>query len=116
MKAEELLRAGRLDESLGSLQETVRAKPEDPKLRVFLFQLLSILGQWERAATQLEVLSQLNAQTRLLARVYQPILQCELLREEIFAATIGSNKAEAFRVIEPFHRSGSHGVFPSECA
>lgn len=85
MSAEELLRAGRLEEAMASIQEGVRAKPEEPKLRLFLFQLLSVQGQWERAMIQLEVLSQLNSQSLLLARVYQPVLQCELLREEVFA-------------------------------
>jgi type VI secretion system protein ImpE len=85
MSAEELLRAGRLEESLACLQEAIRAKPEDSKLRLFLFQLLCVLGQWERSLTQLEVLGQINAQSLLLTKVYRPVVQCEMLREEIFA-------------------------------
>jgi type VI secretion system protein ImpE len=85
MNAEELVRAGKPEEALASLQEAIRAKPQDPSLRVFLFQLMSVLGQWERAGNQLEVLGQIHPEALLLARLYQPVLQCEILREEIFA-------------------------------
>jgi protein involved in temperature-dependent protein secretion len=46
MIAEQYLKAGNLSEALAQLQA-------DIKLRTFLFQLLSVLGQWERALTQL---------------------------------------------------------------
>ena len=35
----------------------VRAAPADPKLRVFLFQLLCVLGEWERGRDQLKALA-----------------------------------------------------------
>jgi type VI secretion system protein ImpE len=85
MSPEDYLRNGHLEEALAALQESVRNKPEDAKLRVFLFQLFSAMGQWERALTQLEVLAEMGPQTSLLARVYSPVVQCERLREEIFA-------------------------------
>jgi protein involved in temperature-dependent protein secretion len=48
--AEEAVRAGDPREALKRLTEAVRAKPADGPLRVFLAQLLCVLGQWERAA------------------------------------------------------------------
>ena len=49
-----------------------------PKLRVFLFQLLCVLGQWERALTQLNVAAELDAQALAMAQMYREALQCEM--------------------------------------
>ena len=46
--AEQTLKGGDPVGALAHLQEQVRAKPADPKLRIFLFQLLCVVGQWER--------------------------------------------------------------------
>ena len=46
MNAQELLQQAKVAEALAALQNEVRAKPNDSKLRVFLFQLLAITGQW----------------------------------------------------------------------
>ncbi len=85
MNAQDLLRAGRLNESLVKLQEEVRAAPSDEKLRVFLFQLLSVLGKWDRALTQLQVLSGMSSDALMLARIFEPVVRCEVLRGEVFA-------------------------------
>src|ERR1043166_1398569 len=87
MNAQELARAGRLGESLSQLQTEVRASPGDEKLRVFLFQLFCVLGKWDRALTQLQVLAGdgMSADATMLARIFEPVVHCELLRAEIFA-------------------------------
>lgn len=85
MKAEELVRAGRLEEALADVQNAVKAKPEEARLRIFLFQVQCLMGKWEKALVQLQVLADLNAETFLLSRVFQPVIQCEMLREKIFA-------------------------------
>jgi len=85
MKPEELLQAGKLDEALTELQTAVKAKPADAKLRVFLFQMLCVLGKWERAMTQLNVAADMDPSTLLMAQVCRPALNCEALRTEIFA-------------------------------
>jgi type VI secretion system protein ImpE len=85
MKAEELLQAGRLEESLTNVQDAVRTDPADARARVFLFQMLCVLGQWQRALTQLEVLGGVSSDHLLLARIFQPVLQCEMLRAQVFA-------------------------------
>jgi len=58
--AERSLREGDPAAALARLQDDVRARPADAKLRVFLFQLLCVLGQWERALNQLKVASELD--------------------------------------------------------
>ncbi len=85
MNAEELIRAGRPEEALAALQQEVRSNPSDSKLRIFLFQLLSVLGRWEKALAQLAVLRDLDADSMLLAQIYSPAIQCELVRTEVFA-------------------------------
>ena len=85
MSAKELLAEGKLPEALTALQGEVRAAPNDAKLRVFLFQLLAVMGQWDRAATQLKVCSDQDPGTLLMAQVCGPALAAENLRTEIFA-------------------------------
>ncbi len=85
MQAEEALRAGRLEEALAALEDQVRADPANAKLRVFLFQLLSVTGDWKRAMTQLNVAAELDAANLLMAQVCRSALVCEALRAEIFA-------------------------------
>jgi len=85
MQAEELLRAGRLQEALEALEGQVRSEPADAKLRVFLFQLLAVMGDWERALSQLNVAAELDAINLLMAQVCRAALNCEALRAEVFA-------------------------------
>ena len=85
MTAKELLQQGNVADALVTLQNEVRAHPNDAKLRVFLFQLLAVTGQWERAANQLKVCNDQDPQTLLMAQVCGPALAAENLRAEIFA-------------------------------
>lgn len=85
MLAEDRLREGNLEESLQQLQEQVRKDPSNAKYRVFLFQLLAVLGQWDRAMTQLKVAGDLDAGTLAMVQTYREALRCEVLRGEIFA-------------------------------
>jgi len=85
MSAKELLQQAKVAEALAALQNEVRAAPNDAKLRVFLFQLMAITGQWERAATQLKVCTDQDDSTLLMAQVCGPALAAENLRTEIFA-------------------------------
>jgi type VI secretion system protein ImpE len=82
--AEEVLRAGDPALALRQLQEAVRAAPSDAKLRVFLFQLLCILGQWERALTQLDLCAQMDAAAVPMRETYRQAIHCERLRAEVF--------------------------------
>jgi type VI secretion system protein ImpE len=85
MDASELLRQGKLNEALGALQNQIRNDPSNAKLRVFLFQLLCVMGQWERALTQLSVAAEIDPKALLMKEVCQQAVQCEALRKEIFA-------------------------------
>jgi type VI secretion system protein ImpE len=85
MSAEQLVREGKLDEALAQLQQEVRGKPADSRLRVFLFQLLAVQGNWQRALTQLSVVGEMDAATLPMVQTYREAVQCELLRNEVFA-------------------------------
>jgi type VI secretion system protein ImpE len=85
MTAEESVRAGRLDEALADLQAQVRKQPADPRLRIFLFQLLCVLGQWDRALNQLKVASEMDPNAATMMATYKEVLRCEMLRAEVFA-------------------------------
>ena len=86
MNSAELVHAGRLEEGLSALQTEIRNKPDDPRLRIFLFQLNCVLGRFDKALTQLQVIASLDAETMLLAQIFRPVIACELLRRELFAA------------------------------
>jgi len=87
MSAEQLLKEGRLDDALAHLQDQVRREPANAKHRLFLFQLLAVIGQWDRALTQLQVVSEMEPSGLLLNAMYGPALQAEALRAEIFAGS-----------------------------
>ncbi len=83
--AEELLAAGDPAGALKTLQQQVRGDASNAKLRTFLFQLLAVLGQWPRALDQLKVCGELDAGTLAMVNTYTSALQCEALREAVFA-------------------------------
>jgi type VI secretion system protein ImpE len=84
MGPEEYLRAGNVEPALKELQDQIRRNPADPKLRIFLFQLLAIEGQWDRANKQLAVCGELDAGALSMVQTYREALKCEMLRAEIF--------------------------------
>jgi type VI secretion system protein ImpE len=83
--AQELVRQGLAHQALTQLQQEVRAKPDEPRLRVFLFQLLCVLGQWQRALAQLELCGELDASHLAMVATYRDALQCEAVRAAVFA-------------------------------
>jgi type VI secretion system protein ImpE len=84
MSAEDILRSGDLAGTLRSLQDEVRAKPADPRPRIFLFQLLCVLGQWERALNQITALRELDGTVWPLTKSYSEVIRCEVFRAGVF--------------------------------
>jgi len=87
MLAEDLLRAGQPEEALAALTAEVRKKPADADLRVFLFQLLAVLGHWDRARTQIDVVADLKPDAVMLVNTCRMLLLCERHREAVFAGS-----------------------------
>ncbi|BBA33146.1 virulence protein SciE type [Methylocaldum marinum] len=88
MSAEESLREGRLEDTLAQLQDQVRRNPGEVKLRIFLFQLLALMGRWERALTQLNVCGDLDGANLAMVQTYREAIRCEWLREKVFQGSV----------------------------
>lgn len=83
--ADALLRSGDLDGARAALVEVVRAQPADQAARMFLFQLLAVAGEWDKARRQLQALAQLSAEAQMLAVAYGQAIDAELERADVFA-------------------------------
>lgn len=84
MTPETALKEGRLDEALQLLTQEVRGNPADVRRRVFLFQLLALRGDWERAQTQLNVVGDLDAMNIMMVTTYTAVLRGEAARAAVF--------------------------------
>ncbi|WP_334184956.1 type VI secretion system accessory protein TagJ [Novosphingobium sp.] len=83
--ADTLLRSGDFDGARAALVETVRAQPADQAARMFLFQLLAVAGEWDKARRQLQALAQLSGEAQMLAVAYGQAIDAELERAEVLA-------------------------------
>lgn len=85
--ADVLLRSGDLDGARQALIEDVRRTPGDVPTRLFLFQLLALRGEWDKAATHLALLGQMSPEAAMLAVVYGQAIAAERERAAVFAGT-----------------------------
>jgi len=85
MTPQEHLTASDPDQALKSLQDLVRSDPSDAKLRIFLFQLLCVLGDWKRAITQLKLAAEMDEAATMMAKTYREAIICEVFRDKVFA-------------------------------
>lgn len=113
--AEQALKEGDTQRALKLLTEQVRAHPQDAKLRVFMFQLMCVLGQWERALNQLTIAGELDAATLAMVQTYREAIQCERLRDEVFRGKkvpllFGEPEAWVALLIEALLREGQGDI------
>lgn len=85
MTPQDLLRSGDLTGAMEALSAQVRKAPADAKLRIFLFQMLCLRGEWKRAVQQLKVCAELDPAAVTMARTYREAIICEVFRERVFA-------------------------------
>ena len=83
--ADTLLRQGDLDGARKALVAVVQAQPADEPARMFLFQLLGVLGEWDKAKKQLDALAQLSPAAQMLAVAYGQAIEAERVRAAVFA-------------------------------
>ena len=83
MNAQELLRAGRLNEAIESLGGELRQEPGDAQRRIFLFELLCFAGAYQRAEKQLDVLAQRGPDAAMGTLLYRSALHAEQIRQEM---------------------------------
>jgi len=99
MDARERLRVGDLRGALEQLKQEVRKAPRDARLRTFLFQLFCIVGEWDRAVTQLTAAAELDPLALPMAQTYRAAIRCEILRGKVFA---GERTPTVFGEPEPW--------------
>jgi type VI secretion system protein ImpE len=85
MSAHDELRDGNLSEALAQLQAEVRKDPGNAAHRIFLFQLLCVLGDWDRALGQLGVAGDLDPRALAMVQTYREALRCEVFRAQVYA-------------------------------
>jgi type VI secretion system protein ImpE len=83
--ADHLMRSGDLAGARALLIEQIRRAPDDQPARMFLFQLLCLLGEWEKAKAQLRLLAQISPEAQMLSVAYNMALDAELAREQALA-------------------------------
>jgi type VI secretion system protein ImpE len=74
-----------LEIQLDELQAKIRAQPAVAGHRWALFQLLCVMGQWERAIQQLQVYAQLSPPEGPVAQVYRDLIRAERWRAKVVA-------------------------------
>ena len=84
MRARQLYETGDLDEAIETLGAELRKDPTDVQRRVFLFELLSFAGAYERAEKQLDVAGQGGQEASMGALLYRSALHAEKIRQEMF--------------------------------
>lgn len=85
MTPDEILKSGDAEGALAALSERVRANPGDNRLRIFLFQLMCVMGQWDRAIRQLKICGEKDPKALPMAQTYREAIICEVYREKVFA-------------------------------
>ncbi|HHN78467.1 MAG TPA: tetratricopeptide repeat protein [Phycisphaerales bacterium] len=85
MQAEQFIKEGKLDDALAALQDAVRSDPASVEKRAFLYQLLCVMGRWDRALTQINVAGELDPKNLLMVELYRNAILCEAFRADVFA-------------------------------
>jgi len=84
VSADELFRAGKLEDAIELLGARLRSNPADAQQRTFLFELLCFAGAHERADKQLDVLAGTSREAGMGALLYRAALHAERTRQEMF--------------------------------
>ena len=92
MDSKELIRAGKLSDGRRQLIEEVKSFPADRGKRTLLFQVHSLLGEWDKAERHLDVLVTLDQKSETGIQVYKNLIHAERERIEV----IRSGRRPAF--------------------
>ena len=65
----------------------IRKEPTRADLRILLFQVYCITGDWQRALGQLSSAATLDPAAEEMARAYREIIRCEVYRGKVFSGT-----------------------------
>ncbi len=85
MVGDDLLRAGDLSAVRAALVDTVKRAPGDQGARMFLWQVMAVQGDWDKAVTQLRALASLAGEVQMLSTVYHQAITAEGQRAKAYA-------------------------------
>jgi type VI secretion system protein ImpE len=88
MNAQQLYQVGRLDEAVQALAATLRSDPGDVRSRTFLFELLCLAGEYDRAGRQLDIIADSSTEAGMGSLLYRSALHAERSRQEMFASAL----------------------------
>lgn len=88
MTAKDLMKAGRLSEARRVLIEEVKAAPSDAGRRTLLFQVLSLLGEWDKAVRHLDMISTQDPDRVMGVHVYLDIVKAEQERLRVIRGEV----------------------------
>ncbi len=81
-------REGDIDGARAALVARVKAAPADVPTRMFLFQLMALAGDWDKARLQLETLARLSPASQMLAVAYGQAIDAERQRAAAMAGEV----------------------------
>lgn len=84
-QARELFKAGDLTGAVEELTREVKANPGDTSLRTFLFELLCLTGDWDRAEKQLDVIGHQSTEAELGVLTFRNNIKAERDREQLYS-------------------------------
>jgi type VI secretion system protein ImpE len=84
-QATDLLKAGKLNDAIQAVIQTVRDNPTDDKSRTFLFELLCFAGEYDRAEKHLDALLENKTETLHGTLLYKAALHASRTRQSFFA-------------------------------
>jgi len=118
--ADHLLKSGDLDGARRALVEVVRSSPGDASARMFLFQLLALAGEWDKARIQLDALAKISPEAQMLSVVYGQAIAAERERADVFAGRMLATQHVASGwvqgVIEALQHFGQGRIADGEAA
>lgn len=86
--AEEKLREGNLDAAMSELKSAIQKDPANAKYRVFLFQIMTVVGKWDSALSQLNLSGELDPGNLAMVQAYREAIRCEGDRQRVFAGEV----------------------------
>lgn len=72
-----------LSDAVSRAEADVRTKPQDTQARWLLFELLCVLGQWDRALKQLQVWAGMSKESESTAHVMRGLVKAERQRMDV---------------------------------
>ena len=83
-KADDAIKAGDVAAARAALIEEVRARPDDRAARMFLIQVQMVLGEWDKALTQIRALANLSPEAMTFQTAYDRLIAAEKQRAAVF--------------------------------